>query len=124
MLDSYTKITVGDKTYPIAFTLNTMEKIQLEYGSFEEWYKPFIEPGNEISYKDLIWSFEQIINEGIAIDNNEGKSYTQPITHQQAGWIISKYGQLEAIKSLFEVVGKSMPKADDSKNSIANPTQQ
>ena len=124
MLDSYTRITVGDKVYPIAFTLNTMEKIQLEYGSFEKWYTLFLENEKEVPYKDFIWSFEQIVNEGIAIDNNEGKSYTQPINHQQAGWLLSKYGEIAALKSLFDLVGKSMPKADDSKNSTANPTQQ
>ena len=124
MLNTYERITIGKKEYPIAFTLNTMEQIQLQYGSFENWYTIFTQENAEISYKDLIWSFEQIINEGIDIDNEEGKTYTTPIQHKQAGRLITEYGELNAIKSLFKLVGASMPKADDSKNSIANPTQQ
>lgn len=124
MLDSYNKITVGGKEYPIAFTLNTMEQIQQTYGSFEKWSTIFFEMTDEIPYKDLIWSFEQAINEGIEIDNEEGKSYIHPLTHRQVGRLITAFGQLEAVNELFKLVKKSMPKEEDSKNLTANPTQQ
>ena len=37
MIDKLTYIDVGEKRYPIAFTLNVMESVQEKYGSMEEW---------------------------------------------------------------------------------------
>lgn len=123
MLNTYERIKIGEREYPIAFNLNIMEQIQEEYGSFEKWYEIFASIEGEVPYKDLIWTFNKLLNEGADLERDEGRSDLALLNHKQTGRLIGVFGQVEAINAMFALVSKSMPKPDDSKNSIANPTQ-
>jgi len=81
MLDIVKHITIGDKEYPIAYTLNVMEAIQEKFGTIEAWGnalqpEPYENEDGKVvkpepKIKDLKWTFTQFINEGIDIENEE-----------------------------------------------------
>jgi hypothetical protein len=97
MIDKLKHITVNGVDYPIAFTLNVMESIQDKYGSMDVWGNAIKPPdGKEPRIKDVIWTFKEFINEGIDIENEDNGSNRQPITHKQAGRILSSLGMSKA----------------------------
>ena len=69
MIDKITYISVGDKQYPMAFSLNVIEQIQEKYRSIDEWMKVF--DAKDIKIAVVIQTFEFILNEGIDIENEE-----------------------------------------------------
>jgi len=103
MLNDIKHITIDNKEYPLAFTLNVMESVQEKYGSIEKWadklepkaYKnketgEMITP--EPNIKDLIWTFKEFINEGIDIENEEKGENREMLTHKQVGRLLTKAG--------------------------------
>ena len=98
-----TYITVGEKKYPIAFTLNVMEVVQDKYGSMEAWGN-VLEPenGEEPQIKDIIWTFKEFLNEGIEIENDESGASTPLLTHKQVGRLVSRFD----MKSLGGMIRK------------------
>lgn len=123
MLNSYTRILVGDKDYPIAFTLNVMEQIQKKYGEFQKWVDLFSNIEGEVPVGDLIWTFNELFNEGIDIDNENNNTKIPMLEHRKVGRMITEFGQTKAVNVLFKLVKDSVPEADESKNSKADPTQ-
>jgi hypothetical protein len=103
MLNKIKHITVNDKEYPLAFTLNVLESIQEKYGSIEKWgnamqpeaYKDdkignLIKP--EPCLKDVIWTLQEAINEGIDIENEDRTEKRAFLTHKQVGRIATEIG--------------------------------
>ncbi len=138
MLDMVKHITINDKEYPLAFTLNVMESVQEKYGTIAEWGKVLQptekvidettgkvaidkETGEEIirtlepKIKDIIWTFKEFVNEGIDIENEEKSEKRQFLTSKQVGRLISNFGMLETTAIMQGITVGSM-KNDDSKN--------
>ena len=124
MLDKMIHITVGEKEYPIAFTLNIMEQIQEKYGSLNQWVES-LEKNGEPVIKNLIWSFHEMFNEGIEIENEDTEIKRTKLEHKQVGRIITKYGFVDAGIKLREAFLAMMPKVnDEDPNEKASPTPQ
>ena len=130
MLDKITQITVGEKKYPMAFTLNVMEVIQEKYGSLDTW-SDALQPDKvedaegilvetEPKLKDLIWTFQQFLNEGIEIENEEKSEKRELLTHKQVGRIITTVGLSES-GSLIRALTMSESSGDE-KNTTATQT--
>lgn len=124
MLDIVKHFTVGDTEYPMAFTLNVMENIQDKYGTMGDWsnaltpLETVIENDQEVikvgevKIKDLKWSVEQLINEGIDIEN-ENKSEKRPfVNSKQVGRLISSLG----IKEMTALIGKTTVESSQNPN--------
>ena len=123
MLDKIVYITVGEKTYPITFTMNVLELMQDTYGSLIKWQNSLLVDG-EPRVKPLVWSFCEMINEGIEIENEEKHTNEPKITHKQAGRIITHIGLVPAYRKIKEIVTNAVPiKEEDSPNTKANTTQ-
>lgn len=115
MLDKIKYITVSEKKYPMAFTLNVMESIQEKYGSMEKWGEILQPEGEEPKIKDLIWTFKEFINEGIDIENDEKEEKRSFITEKQAGRLISYIG-LNEITSQLQDITVASTKTNNLKN--------
>jgi hypothetical protein len=115
MIDVIRHINAGDKEYPIAFTLNVMEAIQEKYGSMDEWGKVLQPEDGEPSIKDLKWTFQQFINEGIEIQNEEKGEERPLLSEKQVGRVISFIG-VNNIGNLIKDLTVKSVETDDSKN--------
>lgn len=127
MIDKLEHITVNEKEYPIAFTLNVMENIQDKYGSIDKWSNAIQpEEGQEPNIKDIIWTFQEFVNEGIDIENDEKEEKRPFLTHKQVGRIISNIG-LEEIGNLIRKLTIQSNNTGEEKNLTAkqnpNPTE-
>lgn len=104
MLDIVKHITIGDKEYPMAYTLNVMEEIQEKFGTIEDWGKALQpEKGKEPKIKDIKWTFTQFINEGIDIENEEKGEKRPFVTEKQVGRLISAVGMDTVTHELMNV---------------------
>lgn len=104
------------KVYKIVFNLNVMEAIQDKYGSIEAWGdltdgtvdrdgKPLPEgETGEIDIKALVFGFQEMINEGIEIDNEDNGTNDPPLTHKQVGRIISALTQEKVAREVNDLV--------------------
>jgi len=131
MLDIVKHITANDKEYPLAFTYNVMEAIQDKFGSMNEWGKALQptekvideETGKEIvkalepKIKDIIWTLEACINEGIDIENEEKAEKKQFLTSKQIGRLLSAVGMAEISKTIKNLTVDST-RVDNSKNEL------
>lgn len=102
MIDKITHISVGDKQYPMAFSLNVIEQIQEQYGSINVWMKVF--DAKDVKIADVIQTFEFILNEGIDIENEEKGEKRAFLSHKQVGRLLTQLGlqnATEQIKNLF-----------------------
>lgn len=119
MQDKISHFTVDEKTYPLAFTLNVLEAIQKEYGSYEKWGKLTDSKEKETNLEALIFGIREMINEGIDIENenNENNENKQDfLTHKQVGRIITKLGLKEVAQTMNEVVVDSTKVEEKPKN--------
>lgn len=104
------------KVYKIVFNLNVMEAIQDKYGSIEAWGDltdgtvdrdgnplPEGETG-EIDIKAFVFGFQEMINEGIEIDNEDNGTNDPPLTHKQVGRIISALTQEKVAREVNDLV--------------------
>lgn len=128
MIDKLEHITVNEKEYPIAFTLNVVENIQDKYGSIDKW-SDNIQPtdGRESKIKDIIWTLQEFINEGIDIENDEKEEKRPFLTHKQVGRIISNIGLEEIGNLIRKMTIQSNNTGEEEKNLTAkqnpNPTE-
>lgn len=101
------EIEYKGKKYKIVFNLNVLEEIQNKYGSLDNWgaiLEPPASPetGEAVmpDIKEIINSFEIMLNEGIEISNDENGTNDPPLTHKQVGRIVSDVG----IDQVFETI--------------------
>ena len=135
MLDIVKHITIGDKEYPMAYTLNVMEEIQENFGTIENWGKALQpEPYEKIEIdkitgvektvivspepkiKDIKWTFTQFINEGIDIENEEKGEKRPFVTEKQVGRLISAVGMDTVTHELMNVTVASNKTDEDEED--------
>lgn len=112
MKDINKKIKYKDKEYAVVFNLNVMEAIQEEYGTLDKWGSLTDGSFGEPNAKAVIFGFMQMMNEGIAIENEEHGTNIKPFTLKQVGRIITEVGLAEATQKLNETVVDSTKSAE------------
>lgn len=113
MLDIVKHIKVGDKEYPMAFTLNVMEAIQEKYGSLDAWTDIIDPEEGGPAFKDIKWVFAEFINEGIDIENEEKGEKRDFVTTKQVGRIITVIGIDGATFELTNIMSQSMGEVEE-----------
>lgn len=74
---------VGEKEYPIHFSLNVVDDIQKRY-------KDISKLGEKLSdVSELKWIMARIINEGIKAQNYFNGTADRPVTEEQVGMMIN-----------------------------------
>ncbi len=114
MLDKMKYIELDGVKYPVAFNLNVMELIQDKFGSMEKWSAKLTE---ELDISAIKWSFVEMINEGIDIENESTEDKRSFVTSKQAGRIISTLGTETALGNLFGIAAESIGESDEEKDS-------
>lgn len=122
MIDKLTHVTVNEMRYPMAFTLNVAEAIQDKYGSLEQWGSS-LDNGKEPRLKDVIWTFQQFINEGIDIENESALQRKEFLSHKQAGRLITSIGIKESSELIKELTSKFNNAGNNEKNLTATQNQ-
>ena len=110
-------ITYNGKEYPLAFTLNVMERIQEEYGSIDRWGQLTDGADGEPNAKAVIFGFTEMINEGIDIENETRDEKEPFLTTRQVGRIITGYGLAQSTQTMQETVINSTQSAEKNASS-------
>lgn len=113
MIDKLKHITVNEKKYPIAFTLNVMETVQEEYGSMEKWGEALDPQSGEPKIKDVIWTFREFLNEGIDIENEDSSEPKALLSHKQVGRLVSNFNMRELGEIVRDLTVESVSSGDD-----------
>ena len=81
MIDKIKYISDGNTKYPMAFTINVMERIEDEYGGLKSWVS--LVDKEELSYKAIKFMVLEVINEGLDISSSFVKRGRQ--TYHKSG---------------------------------------
>lgn len=115
------EINYKGKKYNIVFNLNVLEEIQNKYGSLDNW-GAILEPTDPKTgaalipdIKEVINSFEIMINEGIEIMNDDNGTNEPLLNHKQVGRIVSEVG-VENIFAAMQGVAIDSTKEPNEKN--------
>lgn len=107
MKDYKFDLEVEGKKYSLAFTLNVMETIQDEYGSLQKWGELTDGKSGEPNVKALVFSFTEMMNEAVEIENEETSSEKPLFTKKQVARILTKIGLENAVKQLNTAIIES-----------------
>lgn len=95
----YIEASDGER-YPLAFNLNVNAELQRRYGSMNAWSDRIFPTSDEEKEADLSVLIETcaiMINEGIDIEDDGGKT----ITEKEAGRILSKIGTAKLVDKII-----------------------
>lgn len=116
MINTIKHFKYRDKEYPLAFTMNVLEKIQDKYGSYEKWGDMTDGKEQEVNIGALKFGITEMINEGIDIENEETEIKREFLTLKQVGRIITELGMSKMTTQIQEVVVESTKQDEDEKN--------
>lgn len=106
----------GDTKYPLAFTMNVIEKIQDKYGSYEKWGDMTDGKEQEVNIGALKFGITEMINEGIDIENESLETKREFLTSKQVGRIITEIGMNKMTNKVQETVIESTKNEEEEKN--------
>lgn len=106
----------GDIEYPLAFTMNVIEKIQEKYGSYEKWVDMTDGKEKEVNIGALKFGITEMINEGIDIENENLETKRVFLTPKQVGRIITELGMKKLTDKVQETVIESTKNEEEEKN--------
>ena len=109
-------ISFNGVDYPLAFTLNVIEKIQDKYGSYEKWGEMTDGKEQEVNIGALKYGIFEMINEGIDIENENKEIKRDFLTEKQVGRIITEIGLQEMVNKVQNTVIDSTKQDTEEKN--------
>lgn len=107
MKEMRNEIEYKDKKYLVVFNINVMEAIQKEYGTIKKWGELTEGKKSEADIGAIIFGFNEMLNEGIEIQNEENGTDIKPFTRKQIGRLLTEIGIENATKKLNETVIES-----------------
>ena len=114
MVDKIVYIETEKDKYPMLFSLNVIESIQNEYGSYTKWGDLVSQNGGkEVDIKALKFGICEAINEGIEVENEENNSQRKLITLKQAGRILTEVGTQKIKEKLKEMIADGEDNGDE-----------
>lgn len=117
MQDIIRHISFNGIDYPLAFTLNVIEKIQDKYGSYEKWGEMTDGKEQEVNIGALKFGILEMINEGIDIENESRENKRSFLNGKQVGRLITEIGLENLTKKVQETVIESTKReSNEEKN--------
>ena len=117
MLDYTGTLRYKDREYRPVFSIDVMERVQQEYGSFQKWADlaegAAVRDG-EPDIRALKFALLEMLNEGIRIENEDNGTDLPLLTARQVSRIIDEIGLNGANRAVSETVSAAL--ADDEKN--------
>ena len=108
----------GDTEYPLAFTMNVIEKIQDKYGSYEKWGDMTDSKKQEPNIGALKFGITEMINEGIDIENENLETKREFLTAKQVGRLITELGVQKMADRVQETVIESAKDKDEEEKNV------
>ncbi len=108
----------GDIEYPLAFTMNVLEKIQDKYGSYEKWGEMTDGKEQETNIGALKFGITEMINEGIDIENENLETKRELLTAKQVGRIITEIGISSMNDRVKETIIESTKDKDEEEKNV------
>lgn len=112
----------GDDKALLAFNLNVMAEIQTEFGSVSAWTELLEDDdenpkrNGEPDMKAFIGGFTIMLNEGVAIENEDNGTEKKPFTRRDVGRLIGKWGQDAVSTAMKQAITSSTDTGEKSKN--------
>ena len=116
MIDKLMYLETSTDKYPMIFSLNVIEAIQEEYGSYNKWVQMMDE--EEPNIKALKFGLIEAINEGIDIKNQFSEVKMDFVDSKKVGRIITEIGLNKASGVLMQSLTASSTVEDTEKNII------
>lgn len=116
MINTIKHFKCKDTEYPLAFTMNVLERIQDKYGSYEKWGDMTDGKEQEVNIGALKFGITEMINEGIDIENEDFENKREFLTSKQVGRIITELGMSKMTSRVQEVVIESTKQDEEEKN--------
>ena len=116
MIDKLKYFTVGDVSYPQAFTLNVIEAIQEKYEKLDNFFDALQPEGSEPLIKDVVWVLKEIINEGIEIENDIKGANRKLLNHKQVARLITD--SASAKKMISGIISDSTKTGEENPNEM------
>ena len=107
MKEMRNEIEYKDKKYLVVFNINVMEAIQKEYGTIKKWGELTEGKKGEADIGAIIFGLNEMLNEGIEIQNEENGTDIKPFTRKQTGRLLTEIGIENATQKLNETVIES-----------------
>lgn len=116
MINTIKHFKCSDIEYPLAFTMNVLEKIQDKYESYERWVDMTEGKEREVNIGALKFGITEMINEGIDIENENLETKREFLTTKQVGRIITELGMKKLTDKVQETVIESTKSNEEEKN--------
>ena len=116
MIENIKHFKCDNTEYPLAFTMNVIEKIQDKYGSYEKWGDMTDGKGQEPNIGALKFGITEMINEGIDIENENLEEKRNFLTAKQVGRIITELGMKRLTDKVQETIIESTKNDEEEKN--------
>ena len=107
MIDKINYLETETEKFPMAFTLNVMEKIQDEYGTTKVW-SDLIQREGEPDIKALKFFITESINEGLEIEAEKTGEKAKSITSKKAGRILTEVGLAGTASKIMSTIAESI----------------
>ena len=118
MINTIKHFKNGNIEYPLAFTMNVIEKIQDKYGSYEKWGDMTDGKENEVNVGALKFGITEMINEGIDIENENLENKREFLTPKQVGRLITEIGIAQMTNKVQETVIESTKDKDEEEKNV------
>lgn len=116
MIDKLKYFTVNEVTYPQAFTLNVIELIQEKYNTLDNFFKVMQPKNGEPKIKDIIWILQEVINEGIDIENENKNENRAFLNHKQVARLITNTDQAKMM--ITNIISDSTKTGEEDPNEM------
>ena len=117
MIDKINYLETETEKFPMAFTINVMEKIQDEYGTTQAWSN-LVQREGEPDIKALKFFVTEAINEGLDIESEKTGEKREPITPKKAGKILTEVGLANTANKIMNTITESI-QTEPEKNEIS-----
>jgi hypothetical protein len=118
MINTIKHFKNGNIEYPLAFTMNVIEKIQDKYGSYEKWGDMTDGKDREPNIGALKFGITEMINEGIDIENENLENKREFLTPKQVGRLITEIGIAQMTNKVQETVIESTKDKDEEEKNV------
>lgn len=107
MIDKINYLETESEKFPMAFTLNVMERIQEKYGTIKAW-SDLVQREGEPDIKALKFFITEAINEGLEIESEKTGEKAKTITSKKAGRILTEVGLAGTANKIMTTITESI----------------
>ena len=110
--EAYVTLELNGETYPLAYNLNVMERVDEHFKGLENLGRAFT--GGSESMRHQKWLLTAMLNEGVDIQNDDGQN-RPALSEKQVGRMIRTAEDWNrAVEQMLAAIGAAGPKEEES----------